>query len=264
MNGLRVLSLLCGAFAGLAIVGPAWAQQQSGEPRVPTELWEEYPLDPTATEERAQEPAPPPAEAEPVPTTATVPTITEPASVQESQEPAPAPGESDEGASIALVLLVVAGIATAAGVVLGVLLALWRRRPPVRRALRSEAGSLALLPERPPATDARVDGSRPAPPPAEEPQSTAGKSPAPAEEPSRRVKPVLVDVARPDDERPPKEIAPAGAPPADKPIPGVAPPEGKRPLRSAPPPGKSLQPEAGPPEKERTGDADPLDERRLA
>ncbi|HEX2044900.1 MAG TPA: hypothetical protein VHF23_04650, partial [Gaiellaceae bacterium] len=112
----RLVSAVLAGLAALALAGPPAAAQAPAE-RLPTELWDEYPLDPTqGAEEPAEEPAEP---------GATTPTVEEaPASPAGAQSEAAAP---DEGATPwATLLALTLGISGAVGLLLGVVLA--RRR----------------------------------------------------------------------------------------------------------------------------------------
>jgi hypothetical protein len=117
MRGTTPLSsLVLAVGVSLLLAAPPAVQAQAE--RLPRELWEQYPLDPTRGEEEpAEEPAPPP------PTT----TVEAPAVPQRGAEPAPATVETDDGVPWGLAIALTLGVAGALGVGLGIVLARHRR-----------------------------------------------------------------------------------------------------------------------------------------
>jgi hypothetical protein len=106
MSDPPLLRTLLAVIVALMVAAPA-SGQEGGEPRLPTELWEEYPLDPTATEKGGQAPAPPPPpQREPTATTRADPTSTEPDRAQDRQEQP----RTDRGERWFLPLAVVVGL----------------------------------------------------------------------------------------------------------------------------------------------------------
>jgi hypothetical protein len=248
---------------------PAPAQSQE---RAPTELWQEFPLDPRSEQKRA-DPQEPPAltRAQPV----------RRVEVRETGGDA-AQNAADDDHSSWLVLLSLALIA--AGVV-GVAirtLQIWsafrakrRPMPSLVEQVRSETGSLVPhAPPRRPARGRRGSGARPTQRPPhsvahapeekpverglderrldaeERPLDTAGK-----EEPEEPVEAASqeepVKAARQEEPAPRaggrKPMVRAGAPPPKKHVPGLSPPPGKeRKVASGLPPGKRLRPEPPP------------------
>jgi hypothetical protein len=172
----RIITVLAVILAVLGVAPLAFAQQG---PRLPTELWEEYPLDPTVGEEESQ-PATTgegPTETGPVP--ATGPTSTrEPAA---NRQVARAPVEEEEDGSIVVPLAVGLG-GIGLFLVVGALFVSRRRRqspdveagprpspgvspePSLHGRLASERGSVALFAERPPPRTVKVPGGKNPPP----------------------------------------------------------------------------------------------------
>jgi hypothetical protein len=170
----RTVTAFAVVLAVVGIAAPAFAHQ---EPRLPTELWEQYPLEPAVGEE-GQQPrttAGAPTETEPVPATETAST-TEPGA---NRQVARAPVADDEDGSIALLLA--AGLGGLGLLLAGEALFVARRRkgssdveggpsptpppqPSLRRRLSSESGPPAPFADRAPPRTAKVSTGKNPPP----------------------------------------------------------------------------------------------------
>jgi hypothetical protein len=211
----RTITALAGVFAVLGVAAPASAQP---EPRVPTELWKEYPLNPTIGEER-QEPTTGEAPTATDVLTATVTSTPEPAA---NRQAARAPVEEEDGS---IVLPLVVGLVGVGLFVIGGLMLLARRR----------TGSLDLQ-------------GAPRPLPSAPPQQSLRKR-------LSSESGLLVPFA---EQAPPKatKASTRKKPPPRKDLPGLAPPpEKKRRVRSGLPPGKAIppNPERPKPQSRRVG-----------
>jgi hypothetical protein len=187
----------------LGLAAPAHAQQQL---RLPTELWEEYPLDPTVGEERQEQTATgeAPTATEPIPATEGTSTTT-PAANRQAARPV---AEKEEDGSIVLPLAAGLG-GLALFVASGVVFVAQRRR----RSVDVEAG------------------------PAPWPSAHAQRS---LRQRLRSESGLLVPFA---EGAPPRatKVSAGKNPPPRKDLPGMAPlPEKKRQVRSGLPPGKTV------------------------
>jgi hypothetical protein len=240
---------LCPAVAaGLAALAlgapPVTAQAQRDG--IPTELWEEYPLDPAPGEDEPAEEGPPPAT-----------TVEEPTAPRSGAEPA-SPQLEEPGTPWLLLIAVTLAFSAVLGLAVGIVLArrggirilLARRggitvrpRLAARAAVVRAAGgrrvrSLASLPVGAVAAAARWRPSRDV---VERLHSEAG-SLAPLAEPRSRARPEPPPRKKQPREasRQAKPLRPAGAPPEKEALPGVSPPPHKRKrVTSGLPPGKA-------------------------
>jgi hypothetical protein len=241
----RYLPVVAGGLVALALVAPPMAASAQQE-RLPKELWEQYPLDPTPSEEEPSEESPLPAttrpeepsEERPPPAT----TLEEPADRQGGSgaaavEPGPEP---QEGTPWLLLLLgATLGFSGVLGIAVGIVLAsrrgvtIRRRRAvstaPTRAARARRFRSVASLAARPVRAVAVATRWRPSRNVVERLHSEAG-SLAPLAEPRLRAG----HEASPRKERPrepsrkAKPLRPAGAPPQKEELPGISPPAHKR------------------------------------
>ena len=229
----------------LALTVPAAAQAQ--QDWLPTELWEEYPLDSASGEEQPTEEAPPPAT-----------TLETPAAAQGEERILPS-GESDNGGvPWLLALAITLGVSGALGILLGIVLARRQRFAPRRadvsarrrlvpgpatavsvgrRGVRSLV-SLAVVPAGAVSEATRWRHGRDV---VGRFRSEAG-SLAPLAEPRSRSRPEPSAQTKRSREaaRKRKPVRPAGAPPEKEELPGVSPPPHKRKrVTSGLPPGKA-------------------------
>jgi hypothetical protein len=250
MNVAKTLTVAVVA-AWVAFAAPAAAEAQQDGERLPTELWEEYPLDPTEGQEPQQSDAPRPT------TTA-----------ERSGPPAAQPPSSvsqEEGSNLWKMLGMTIGLAALAGilaalVVVGASSILARGRPrwmfiralgsaPKRartsgrlleEGLRSEVGSLVAFAERSRgATFGRRSRKVPVPKKAAQPAKEAAPAPNETAPAPNEVAPPRLRTSR---KTRPKKLPTAGAPPPKKQLPGLSPPKKEGLITAGLPPGKALGP----------------------
>ncbi|MGH3093148.1 MAG: hypothetical protein ACRDOG_12600 [Gaiellaceae bacterium] len=228
--------------AGLAVLAlvasPAAAQAQ--QERLPTELWEEYPLNPTPGQEERTEERPPPAT-----------TVEEPAAPRGGARPA-SPELTEGGTPWLLLVAVTLAFSGVLGTAVGIVLA---RRGGVTVRPRLAAGaaaaraaggrgarSLASLAALPLGVVAVATRWRPSRDVVERLHSEVG-SLAPLAEPRSRAQPQPSPRKKwpREESRKAKPFRPAGAPPEKEELSGVSPPPHKRKhVTSGLPPGKAV------------------------
>ncbi|MGH3031341.1 MAG: hypothetical protein ACRDNE_11395 [Gaiellaceae bacterium] len=232
----RLFAAVAAGLAALALVAAPVAAQ-AGQDRLPTELWEQYPLDPAPGEEEPPEESPPPAT-----------TVEGPAAPRGGAGPA-SPELAEGGTPWLLLVAVTLVFSGVLGVAVGFVLArrggvTVRPRLAARAAAARAAGgrgvrSLASLPV---GAVAAATGWRPSRDVVERLHSEAG-SLAPLAEPRSRARPEPSPRKKQPLEasRQAKPFRPAGAPPEREELPGVSPPPHKRKrVTSGLPPGKAV------------------------
>jgi hypothetical protein len=252
--GSRLLAPLLAAGLALLLAPQAPAQSQGEQPELPTELWQEYPLDPSRGGEDPAE------QSEEGGSPAT--TVERPAAPRGGEKPAVTAPETDGGGLPWLLLIAVTlGVSAALGIAFGVVRA--RRRGVVVRLVvavrlgvgsraragvsagRRAVGSLAGLAAAPVGVVSTAAKWRPSRGVVERLRAEMGEL-APLAEPEPRRQPQPRERARPSGPPPPtgkKPVRPAGAPPAKEELPGLSPPPHKRrTAASGLPPEKSAEP----------------------
>lgn len=246
MTGAKTLTVAVTA-AWLALAAPTAAEVQQEPNQPPSELWEEYPLDPTRAEEPEQSDAPQPS------TTAKRP-------VTPAAQP-PSPTAQEEGSNLWRMLAITIGLAALAGILVALIViglsnvlsrARWRlirargSAPKQARTsghrvaekLRSKVGSLVPLAE---GSRGRTPGRR------SRPLAAAKSAAQPPKESAPAPKEAAALPLRPSPKTPPKKLPTAGAPPPKKRLPGLSPPKKEGLVPAGLPPGKALGPANGAP-----------------
>lgn len=230
MTGAKTLTVAVAA-AWLALAAPTAAEVQQEPKQPPSELWEEYPLDPTRAEEPEQSDTPQPS------TTAERP-------VTPAAQP-PSPTAQEEGSNLWRMLAITIGLAALAGI-LGALIVIglsnvlargrWRLIP--ARAAPKRAKTSGPLAE---ASRGRTPGRRSR-------LLAAAKSAAqPPKESAPAPKEAAALPLRPSPKTQPKKLPTAGTPPPKKWLPGLSPPKKEGLVPAGLPPGKALGPANGAP-----------------
>jgi hypothetical protein len=228
----------------LTVLAAAPAQQD----RLPTELWEEYPLDPASGEEQPTEEAPPPAT-----------TVERPAVPQGEKWIQPSRESDSGGVPWLLALAITLGVSGALGILLGIVLARRRglapRRAGVAARRRLVAGaatavsvgrrgvrSLVSLAAVPAGAVSEATSWRPGRGVVGRLRSEVG-SLAPLVKPRSRSRPepsAQTKRSREAARKKTKPVRPTGAPPEKEELPGISPPPHKRKrVASGLPPGKA-------------------------